>query len=296
MASDNLLDPLLTNRLFPEYGAEPLPMSLPSFELWVKPKADEYNDGLPVWEIIGSDAQMVQFPLRPGRKVTCFSGAMAYMSDGIKMDVKLAGLGKTFGRLVGGGSLFQLTYTNQSDQPGYISMTPDYPGMIIPIDMRQTPKILALRDSFLCSTITEAGIETQISAGFNPSRSVAGFLCGGLDFIMQTIEQGEWSFLMSMGTIITKTLEPGESILVDGQAVLCLEPSVVVDVERIGGIAAICCAGEGIFNTTLTGPGKIWMQSMGIDKLRTLFPVPVSSSGGGGDGGDDGGGGDGGGE
>jgi len=75
-------------------------------------------------QILGTDAQIVQFPLRPLRQIMCFSGAMAYMSDGMKMDVKLAGLGKTFGRLAGGGSLFQITYTNETGADGYIAMTP----------------------------------------------------------------------------------------------------------------------------------------------------------------------------
>lgn len=98
--------------------------NLAGFQLWIPPKADVYDDGLPVYEILGTDAQIVQFPLRPQRSITCFSGAMAYMSDGVKMDVKLAGLKKTFGRLAGGGSLFQLTYTNtNSNQDGYIAVS-----------------------------------------------------------------------------------------------------------------------------------------------------------------------------
>eukprot|EP00978_Attheya_sp_CCMP212_P001315 scaffold2735_cov61-Attheya_sp.AAC.11 len=176
---------------------------LAGFELWVQPKANVFNeDGLPIYEIIGTDAQIVQFPLRAGRAVTCFSGAMAYMSEHIKMEVKLAGLMKTFGRLAGGGSLFQITYTNESDsEDGFISMTPDYPGVIVPINMTETNEILALRDSFLCSTIPDSGEETEIGAGINPANSVLGFCCSGVDFIVQSVKHGEWSFLMAMGTV-----------------------------------------------------------------------------------------------
>lgn len=127
---------------------------LVGFELWVPPKPDEYDDGMPIYEVLGTDAQIVQFPLRPGRKVMCFSGAMCYMSNEVNMEAKLAGLGKTFGRLVGGGSLFQLTYTNNSQtEMGYIACTPDYPGVVVPIKMTESGKILAQRDSFLCSTV-----------------------------------------------------------------------------------------------------------------------------------------------
>mmetsp|Transcript_30541 Transcript_30541/g.37288 ORF Transcript_30541/g.37288 Transcript_30541/m.37288 type:complete len:276 (-) Transcript_30541:196-1023(-) len=262
---------------------------LPGFELWLPPKANTYEDGLPVWEILGSDAQYVQFPLKAGRKVTCFSGAMAYMSDNMKMDVALAGLMKTFGRLAGGGSLFKITYTNTSDdENGYIAMTPDYPGIIVPISMSESGEILAQRDSFLCSTIDESGVETEVGAGFNPSGSIVSFCCSGFDFIMQKVENGEWAFLIAMGTVITKVLDAGESILVDTESVLAIQSSVKVEVKKVGGIAAMCCAGQGLFNTRFEGPGKVWLQSMSIDKLRKLFPPKVVQSGGGGDGGDGG--------
>lgn len=172
------------------------------FELWVSPKSQTFQeDGLPQWEIIGADCQFVQFPLRAGKKVTCFSGAMAYMSDGVKLSVKLAGFAKTFGRLAGGGSLFQLTYTNEGNQDGYVAMTPDYPGIIVPIDFSSSGRILALRDSFLCSTIAPSGAETNIGAGFNPANSVGGVCCSGFDLIVQTIDgPGTVAFIMAMGT------------------------------------------------------------------------------------------------
>ena len=156
-----------------------------------------------MYEILGTDAQIVQFPVRPGRAIMCFSGAMCYMSDGMSMDVKLAGLGKTFGRLAGGGSLFQLTYTNNSEKDGFIACTPDYPGVIVPVNMTECPsgKIIALRDSFLCATYGLGDETTDVGAGFNPASSVAGFCCSGVDFIVQTVANGEWAFLMAMGKL-----------------------------------------------------------------------------------------------
>jgi uncharacterized protein (AIM24 family) len=258
---------------------------LEGFELWTPPKPPEFEeDGMPYYEVIGTDAQIVQFPVRAGRKVMCFSGAMAYMSDGMDMDCKLAGFGKTFGRLAGGGSLFQLTYTNNTQKDGYIGMTPDYPGVIVPINMSVTGKVVALRDSFLCATVGLGDSMTEVGAGFNPASNAMAFCCSGMDFIVQTVENGEWAFLMAMGTVIKKTLKDGEQLLVDGNSILCFESSVTVDVRTVGGIAAICCGGEGIFNTELTGPGTIFLQSMSIDKLRLLFP-PNTSSGGDADGG-----------
>lgn len=263
---------------------------LEGFEQWEPPKAPEYDDGMPLYDIIGTDAQIVQFPIRAGRQIMCFSGAMAYMSEGMTMSVALAGPRKTFGRLAGGGSLFEITYTNNSGTDGYIGMTPDYPGVIIPINMSNSGKIVALRDSFLCATVGIGRPGTDISAGFNPASSAIAFCCSGVDFIVQTMENGEWAFLMAMGTVVKKSLQAGESILVDGDSILCFEDSVSVDVRAVGNIAAICCGGEGIFNTELSGPGTIWLQSMSIDKLRKLFPPAQTSSGTVGGGGDGGGG------
>lgn len=136
---------------------------------------------MPYYEILGTDAQIVQFPVRAGRQVQCFSGAMAYMSQNMRMDCKLAGFGKTFGRLAGGGSLFQITYTNVDNNDGYIGMTPDYPGVIVPINMSESGKVVALRDSFLCSTVGIGMSETEVGAGFNPASSALSFCCSGMD-------------------------------------------------------------------------------------------------------------------
>jgi uncharacterized protein (AIM24 family) len=150
-------------------------------------------------------------------------------------------------------------------------MTPDYPGVIVPIDMRVTSKIVAVRDSYLCSAVGLGESMTDISAGFNPANSIGGFCCSGFDFVVQTLENGHWVFLMAMGTVVKKTLQAGEKILVDGDSLLCFETTVSVDVRAVGNLSVICCACEGIFNTQLTGPGTIWMQSLSIDKVSSLI-------------------------
>ena len=133
--------------------------------------------------------------------------------------------------------------------------------------------------------------ETQLSVDFNGAKSMAGMCCGGVSFIVQTLTGGSWSFLCAMGTVISRELQPGEEIIVDTNSILAFTDQVSIDVRAVGGCGAMCCAGEGAFNTVLTGPGKIFLQSMPIEKLRALFPKPPDNSGGGG-GGDSGGGGD----
>lgn len=115
------------------------------------------------------------------------------MSSSMKMQAQLAGVGKTFGRLVGGGSLFQLTFTNDGQEVGYIACTPDYPGVIVPINMQScSGKIYCQRDSFLCSTVAIGNHTTDVSGAFNPADSVSGFCCSGIDWLVQSLEHGEW--------------------------------------------------------------------------------------------------------
>jgi hypothetical protein len=168
------------------------------FELWVATNRTMFSsDGMPSLKSWEQTLQMYSSQSRQVVK-SCVFGAMAYMSDGMTMKVQLAGLAKTFGRLAGGGSLFQVMYTNETDQDGYIAMTPDYPGVIVPINMASCPsgKIVSMRDSFLCATVGLGDVMTDVGAGFNPATSVGGFCCNGVDFIVQTVSNGEWAFLM----------------------------------------------------------------------------------------------------
>ena len=262
---------------------------LPGLELWVPPKAPMTDKDLPAYEIIGSDGQIVQIPIAPGEAVTCDKGSMCYSSDRVKMEAKFLGFMKTLGRIAGGGNLFSVTYTNEGDELGYVAMTPTVPGLVVPIDMTEYPEILASRDSYLCSFGT--GEDTVVSATFNPASSAAACLCGGEGIIMQNIIGGTTSFLVAMGTVIIKTLEAGEEIIVDTDAILAFTRGVEFDVRLAANCCSLnmCCGGEGVFNTVLTGPGKVWLESMSISRLRALFPPRPDNSGGSGDDGDDGG-------
>ncbi|GMH76907.1 hypothetical protein TrVE_jg9196 [Triparma verrucosa] len=257
------------------------------FELWVPPSAPD-NDGLPLFEIIGTTAQIVQFPLNPGQAVTAEPGAMCYMNNGCKLQIKSGGLMDMIGAAMGGESLWKCIYTNKTQSPGYVAMTTDIPGCVVPIDMSNIDGTLRCkRGAWFCSTGDQ---ETKVLAGFNPAQSMAGQCCGGLNFILQELEGGSWSFLVAMGTVITRELQQGEEIICDTNSILAMTGSIEVDVRRVGDCSTMCCAGEGAFNTVLTGPGKVWLQSMPIEKLRALFPAPKKNEGGAGGGDGDGGG------
>ncbi len=208
---------------------------------------------------------------------------MCYMNNGCKLNIVSDGLMGMIGAAMGGESPWKCVYENKSGDMGYVAITTDIPGVMVPIDMQAVGMLRCKRGAWVCST----GRSTQVSAGFNPSGSLGGQCCAGLDFIMQELKEGEWSFLSAMGTVVTRELQPGEEIIVDTNSILAMTEGVNVDVRAVGGCGAMCCAGEGAFNTVLTGPGKIWLQSMPIEKLRALFPPPPKEgqAGGGGDGG-----------
>ena len=110
---------------------------------------------------------------------------------------------------------------------------------------------------------------------------------------MQTIRGTGWVFLAAGGTILEKDLGQGETIVVDSDSIVGFTQGVTMDVRRAGGCFTMCCGGEGMFNTTLSGPGKVWIQSMSFEKFKKVVapdPPPPSGGGGGGDGGGDGGG------
>ena len=242
------------------------------------------NNGMPMFEILGTTCQIVQFPLQPMESVTAEPGAMCYMNNGCKMKVEVGGLMAMMGAAIGGESPFKTIYTNKTNAPGCVAMTTDIPGVIVPIDMNNIDGTLRCkRGAWVCSTGNK---ETEVLAGFNPAQSVAGACCGGMNFILQELKGGNWSFLSAMGTVITRELAPGEEIIVDTDSILAMTGNILLDVRAAGGCGAMCCGGEGLFNTVLTGPGKIYMQSMPIEKLRSLFPKPPKEGqAGGGDGG-----------
>jgi uncharacterized protein (AIM24 family) len=245
---------------------------------------------MPAFEILGTTCQIAQFPLQPGDAITTEPGAMCYMNNGCKLAVETGGLMSMMGSFMGGESPFKCIYTNKTNAPGYVAVTSDIPGVLIPIDMNAVGgSIKCKRGAWVCST---GRLQTEVLAGFNPANSLAGQCCSGNSFIMQELKGGQWSFLAAMGTIISRELGPGEEIIVDTNSVLAMSGGVQVDVRAAGGCGAMCCGGEGMFNTVLTGPGKIWMESMPIEKLRALFPPEQEpgQGGSGGDGGDGGGG------
>jgi uncharacterized protein (TIGR00266 family) len=232
------------------------------------------------YKIFGNDLQIVEIELDPGETVIAEAGAMVYMEEGIKFEVKLGDgstpnqglLGKLVqagSRVVTGESLFITHFTHTGINKGKVAFAAPYPGTIIYIDLSQINQCLIVqKDGFLC-----AALGTKLSVFLN--QKLGSGLVGGEGFILQRLEGDGKLFIHACGTVIEKQLI-NETIRVDTGCVVAFEPTLSFDIESTGSLKSMVFGGEGMFLATLKGTGKVWLQSIPIRKLiRSL-----SSSGG----------------
>jgi uncharacterized protein (AIM24 family) len=198
----------------------------------------------------------------------------------MKQSTKLGGIT----RMLAGESLFKSTWVNESNEAGFVALTNAIPSTIIPLNLDALGgSILCAKDAFLASISPDV----KITIGLIPTASCLACFCSGMTPILQKVVGSGWVFLAAHGTIMQKILGPGEEIVVDTMSVVGVASSVSVDVRRTGGCSAMCCSGEGLFNTSLKGPGIVIINSLPVSKLQKLFWTPPSrSEGSGGNGGD----------
>lgn len=218
------------------------------------------------YEIKGGAFPMVVCKLQKGERMKDESGAMAFMTSGIKMDTNTGGgLLKGLGRALAGDSLFINTFEAQKDNEE-IGFSSYYPGRIIPIRLDGTNPIIGQKSSFLA-----AEDSVNIDMYFRKKLGVGIF--GGEGFILQKFSGNGMVFLEIDGEVIERYLEPGETLFVDQGHVAAMDETVDFDIERIKGAKNMVFGGEGLFLATLRGPGRVWVQTMPIPKLaQALIP------------------------
>jgi uncharacterized protein (TIGR00266 family) len=211
-------------------------------------------------EIIGDDMQAVILSLSSGDAVRAEAGAMMFMTDSIEMDAKMEGglLGGLKRKLLAGESFF-ITHFRALSGPGKVAFAGPYPGKIVALDL-QNQQLLCQKDAFL-----SARGELDISIAFT-KRIGAGFF-GGEGFILQKIEGTGTLFFHSGGTIVPMQLAPGERLRVDTGCLVAFDPTVNYDIVRVGGIKTSLFGGEGLFFASLTGPGRVWLQTLPFSRL-----------------------------
>ena len=223
------------------------------------------------YRILGETLPVVEIRLMTGEAMYTQSGGMAWMSEGLTLDSNIkGGLMKGIGRMFTGESLFMATYT--AVRPDcIIAFASTVPGRILPVDMSST-SLICQKGAFLCAQPT-----VEVSTVFTKKIS-AGFF-GGEGFILQQLKGSGMAFLEVDGDVVEKTLAPGEVMKVDTGNVFAFEPTVSYEIETIKGVKNMLFGGEGLFLTRLTGPGKIYMQTMNIAEFtgRIAQGLPTSN-------------------
>jgi uncharacterized protein (TIGR00266 family) len=226
------------------------------------------------FEIFGNEMQFVEIVLDPGEAAIAEAGAFFYMDPGIKMET-IFGDGSAqaqnqgfFGKLAAGAkrvltgeSLFMTIYGNGASQRQKVAFAAPYPGKIIPVDLRQHDGVLICqKDSFLCAA-------KGISVGIAWNKKVGAGLFGGEGFILQKLEGQGLAFVHAGGTVVQKELAAGETLRLDTGCLVAFEPRVNYDIQWVGGFKTALFGGEGLFFATLTGPGRVWLQSLPFSRL-----------------------------
>jgi len=231
-------------------------------------KADEID-----YEVFGEEMQFVEITLDPGEACIAEAGAFMYMEPGIEMETIFGdGSRKQSGgfldsllqagkRVLTGESLFMTAFGNRAGARRKAAFAAPYPGRIIPVDLRQYGgTLICQRDAFLCAA---KGISVGIAF---QKRLGAGFF-GGEGFILQKLEGDGLAFIHAGGFIVPKDLKAGETLRLDTGCLVAMEQSVSYEVQFVGNIKTALFGGEGVFFAALTGPGRVWIQSLPFSRV-----------------------------
>ena len=220
------------------------------------------------YEITGDNLQLVTLHVQGGETVYAEAGAMNHMSSNMDMQAKAkGGLMKGLKRMVSGESFFITEFTPQGD--GFVAFGGNVPGKIEAIQISPDNEFMAQRDAFLCS---ENGVDMDIAF----TKKLGAGLFGGEGFILQKYSGQGTVFIHACGDFIVKDLQPGETLKVDTGSLVGFESSVQYDITRAGGIKTSLFGGEGLFLTTLTGPGRVIIQSLSIANLAAALAPHMS--------------------
>ena len=227
------------------------------------------------YEIKGNNLPYVVLNLSKGQQIICESGSMSWRSDNISMDTTSnGGVGKVFSRLLTGEKLFQNKYTANEDN-SIIAFSSSFPGAIMAIDIEPGKEIICQKSSFLAGT-------SNIDVSIHFNKKIGAGLFGGEGFIMQKISGNGKVFIEIDGSMEEKELKEGEKLIISTGHLVMMDSTCKIDVESVGNIKNMFLGGEGVFNTIITGPGKVVMQSMPISKTANMIypylPKPKNSS------------------
>lgn len=257
-------------------GAQPMHTPPPA------PPASGRSDDID-YRIVGNDMQFVEVELDPGESAIAEAGAMMYKDASIQMDTvfgdgrhtgqggglmdKIFSAGK---RVLTGESLFTTMFTHAGSGKARVAFAAPYPGTVLAMKLDEHGgRLICQKDSFLAGA-------RGVSVGIAFQKRILTGLFGGEGFIMQKLEGDGWVFVHAGGTVIERDLRAGERLDVDTGCVMAYHDTVQMDVRAVGGVKTMLFGGEGMFLATLTGPGKVWLQSLPFSRMagRMLAAAP----------------------
>lgn len=225
------------------------------------------------YKIYGDDLQLVEVELDPGEGVRAEVGTMTYMRTGIEMQTSTGGgIMRGLKRIFTGESFFITTFLNQGSSRSQVAFAAPYPGKIIPLDLGMMGgEYLCQKDSFLCAA---AGIEIEVAF----TKKLGAGLFGGEGFILQRLTGDGLAFVHAGGTVVEMELAAGETVRVDTGCLVAFAPSVQYDIQFVGGFKNALFGGEGLFLAKMTGPGKVYLQSLPFSRLADRITMASKRS------------------
>jgi uncharacterized protein (TIGR00266 family) len=233
------------------------------------------------YRIEGDNLQVVRVTLKPGQEVYAEAGKMVYKTSNVEWQTQMTGSGigeKLFGALkrkLTGESLF-MTHFKPTSGEGEVGFAGDFPGRIQAFELAAGQSVLVQRDGFI---VAERTVKLDIAF----TKKIGAGLFGGEGFILQKLTGPGVAFIHGGGDFIEFNLGPGELLQVDTGCVVAFDEAVHYDIQMAGGISTSIFGGEGLFLATLTGPGKAWIQTMTLSKLRRELGGGVGGRSGGGE-------------
>lgn len=222
------------------------------------------------YEIKGSDMPVVVCTLENGESMITERGSMAWMSPNMLMETSSGGLGKALGKMFTHESIFHNTYTAQNGR-GMIAFASSFPGSILAVEVTPERPIIAQKSAFLAAT---AGVELSVFF----QKKIATAMFGGEGFIMQKLSGRGTVFLEVDGSAVTYDLAPGQQLVVDTGNLAMVESTCSIELQQVRGVKNVLFGGEGLFNTLVTGPGKVTLQTMPLSNLIGTLAAHLPSS------------------
>lgn len=223
------------------------------------------------YEIKGTPFPVAICTLHNGESLITERGSMSWMSDNMEMKTVGGSVGKALGRMISGESLFQNKYTAHREG-AFIAFASSFPGKIMPLEIGPNREIIVQKSGFLAC---EESVELSIAY----KKKFGASLFGGEGFIMQKLSGIGMAFVEIDGDVCEYNLAPGETMYLDTGYLAMMDATVTMDIEMVKGAKNIFLGGEGLFNTKVIGPGRIWIQTMPITTLAQSIIPYIPSKG-----------------